>query len=45
MVDTFAVCNIAKEKRSHRAYGNENWKFDENDLMAKRYMITNDVAI
>ncbi len=28
-----------------RAYGNENWEFDENGLMARRYASINDVAI
>lgn len=28
-----------------RAYGNENWEFDENGLMKKRYASINDVAI
>ena len=28
-----------------RAYGNENWEFDENGLMTKRYASINDVAI
>ncbi|MBU2525375.1 MAG: nuclear transport factor 2 family protein [Bacteroidetes bacterium] len=28
-----------------RAYGNENWEFDKNGLMAKRYASINDVAI
>ena len=28
-----------------RAYGNENWEFDENGLMAKRYASINDLAI
>ena len=28
-----------------RAYGNENWEFDENGLMAKRYACINDLAI
>jgi len=28
-----------------RAYGNENWEFDENGLMAKRYASINDVPI
>ncbi|MFM2268415.1 MAG: hypothetical protein RL757_1856 [Bacteroidota bacterium] len=28
-----------------RAYGNENWKFDENGLMAKRFASINDLAI
>lgn len=29
----------------YRAYGNENWEFDENGLMAKRYASINDLAI
>lgn len=28
-----------------RAYGNENWEFDRNGLMQKRYASINDVAI
>lgn len=28
-----------------RAHGNENWEFDENGLMAKRYASINDVSI
>ncbi|HAA13275.1 MAG TPA: DUF1348 domain-containing protein [Cytophagales bacterium] len=28
-----------------RAYGNENWEFDENGLMAKRFASINDVPI
>jgi len=28
-----------------RAYGNENWEFDENGLMKKRYASINDVPI
>lgn len=28
-----------------RAYGNENWEFDTNGLMAKRYASINDLAI
>lgn len=28
-----------------RAYGNENWEFDENGLMAKRYASINDIEI
>jgi hypothetical protein len=28
-----------------RAYGNENWEFDENGLMTKRYASINDLAI
>ena len=28
-----------------RAYGNENWEFDENGLMKKRYASINDVSI
>lgn len=29
----------------HRAYGNENWEFDDNGLMKKRYASINDLAI
>ncbi|VAW17588.1 COGs COG3558 [hydrothermal vent metagenome] len=28
-----------------RAYGNENWEFDENGFMAKRYASINDLPI
>jgi nuclear transport factor 2 (NTF2) superfamily protein len=28
-----------------RAYGNENWEFDENGLMDKRFASINDLAI
>ena len=28
-----------------RAYGNENWEFNENGLMQKRYASINDLAI
>lgn len=28
-----------------RAYGNENWEFDENGLMARRYASINDLSI
>lgn len=28
-----------------RAYGNENWEFDESGLMAKRYASINDIPI
>ncbi|MBO0322250.1 nuclear transport factor 2 family protein [Muricauda sp. CAU 1633] len=28
-----------------RAYGNENWEFDENGLMRKRYASINDLSI
>jgi nuclear transport factor 2 (NTF2) superfamily protein len=28
-----------------RAYGNENWEFDENGLMKKRYACINDLVI
>jgi len=34
-----------KEGSWIRAYGNENWEFDENGLMAKRYASINDVPI
>ncbi|AZB28673.1 nuclear transport factor 2 family protein [Chryseobacterium balustinum] len=29
----------------YRAYGNENWEFDENGLMAKRFASINDLKI
>lgn len=29
----------------YRAYGNENWEFDSNGLMKKRYASINDLAI
>ena len=29
----------------YRAYGNENWEFDENGLMMKRYASINDLPI
>ncbi|MGL4724199.1 MAG: DUF1348 family protein [Scandinavium sp.] len=29
----------------YRSYGNENWEFDENGLMSKRYACINDVPI
>ena len=28
-----------------RAYGNENWEFDENGLMKKRFASINDISI
>ncbi|CAM1359831.1 DUF1348 family protein [Tenacibaculum xiamenense] len=34
-----------KEGRWFRAYGNENWEFDENGLMKKRYASINDLEI
>ncbi len=34
-----------KDGNWFRAYGNENWEFDENGLMAKRYASINDVPI
>ena len=34
-----------KEGNWFRAYGNENWEFDENGLMQKRYASINDLAI
>ncbi len=34
-----------QEGQWFRAYGNENWEFDENGLMEKRYASINDVAI
>lgn len=33
------------EGKWFRAYGNENWEFDENGLMRKRYASINDLAI
>jgi len=32
-------------KNWFRSYGNENWEFDENGLMQKRYASINDVPI
>lgn len=29
----------------YRAYGNENWEFDENGLMKKRFASINDLKI
>jgi uncharacterized protein len=34
-----------KDGQWFRAYGNENWEFDENGLMQKRYASINDLAI
>lgn len=34
-----------QEGQWFRAYGNENWEFDENGLMQKRYASINDLAI
>ena len=34
-----------KEGHWFRAYGNENWEFDENGLMKKRFASINDVSI
>ena len=34
-----------REGQWFRAYGNENWEFDENGLMKKRYASINDVPI
>jgi len=34
-----------KEGKWFRAYGNENWEFDENGLMEKRYASINDLEI
>lgn len=34
-----------QEGQWFRAYGNENWEFDENGLMRKRYASINDLAI
>lgn len=34
-----------QEGQWFRAYGNENWEFDENGLMKKRYASINDLPI
>jgi nuclear transport factor 2 (NTF2) superfamily protein len=34
-----------EEGQWYRAYGNENWEFDENGLMEKRYASINDLPI
>lgn len=34
-----------KEGKWFRAYGNENWEFDANGLMKKRFASINDLAI
>ena len=34
-----------KQNQWFRAYGNENWEFDENGLMQKRYASINDLKI
>lgn len=34
-----------REGNWFRAYGNENWEFDENGLMRKRFASINDLAI
>jgi nuclear transport factor 2 (NTF2) superfamily protein len=34
-----------KDNQWWRAYGNENWEFDENGLMKKRFASINDLAI
>lgn len=34
-----------KDGNWFRAYGNENWEFDENGLMRKRFASINDLAI
>ncbi|ASS47957.1 MAG: DUF4440 domain-containing protein [Candidatus Fluviicola riflensis] len=34
-----------QEGQWFRAYGNENWEFDENGLMRKRYASINDLEI
>jgi len=34
-----------EEGKWFRAYGNENWEFDENGLMKKRFASINDLAI
>jgi nuclear transport factor 2 (NTF2) superfamily protein len=34
-----------KEGKWYRAYGNENWEFDENGLMSRRFASINDLPI
>ncbi|AXT52458.1 nuclear transport factor 2 family protein [Aquimarina sp. BL5] len=34
-----------KNNQWYRAYGNENWEFDENGFMEKRYASINDLEI
>ena len=34
-----------KNGQWYRSYGNENWEFDENGFMAKRYASINDIEI
>ena len=34
-----------KNGQWYRSYGNENWEFDENGFMAKRYASINDLEI
>jgi len=34
-----------EEGQWFRSYGNENWEFDENGLMANRYACINDLKI
>ncbi|WP_234859095.1 DUF1348 family protein [Aquimarina aquimarini] len=34
-----------KDGQWYRAYGNENWEFDKNGFMKKRYASINDLAI
>lgn len=39
----YEYCN--KNGQWYRAYGNENWEFDENGLMRKRFASINDLKI
>lgn len=39
----YEYCNA--ENQWFRAYGNENWEFDENGLMKKRFASINDLKI
>jgi nuclear transport factor 2 (NTF2) superfamily protein len=41
----FAYECHGQDGRWHRSYGNENWKFDANGLMAVRHASINDVPI
>jgi nuclear transport factor 2 (NTF2) superfamily protein len=41
----FAYESQSEDGRWHRSYGNENWKFDANGLMAERHASINDLPI
>ncbi len=41
----FAYEWLSADGQWFRSYGNENWEFDENGLMARRYASINDLPI